>query len=55
MPFELYTKIIDLFIKYYKKKDLKVDVACVIVNALIPICKDIENGKYDIKKEQQCS
>ena len=53
MPFELYTKIIDLFIKYYKKRDLTADAACAIVNALIPICKDIEKGKYDIKKEQQ--
>ena len=51
MPFELYTEIIDLFIKYYKKKNLKVDLACDITNALIPICKDIENGKYDIKKD----
>ena len=49
MPFELYTEIIDLFIKQYKKRNLKADLVCDIINVLVPICKDIESGKYDIK------
>ena len=53
MPFELYTEIIDSFIKCYKKRNLKATLVFDITNALIPICKDIEKGKYDMQKEQQ--
>lgn len=51
MPFKLYVKLIDVFIKFYHDKQLNSDMAVAIANALIPICNDIENGKYDLKRD----
>ena len=56
MPIDLYLKISKVLLDFYckdRRKDLSSDLCVDFINALIPICKDIENGKYDIKKEQQ--
>ena len=58
MPIELYLKISKLLLDFYvkdRRKNLSSRLCESIINALSPICQDIEDGKYDIKptKEQQ--
>ncbi len=53
MPVELYIKLSNVFIDYYRNhKNLSADLACDLMAALIPICKKIEQGKYDIKDKK---
>lgn len=50
MPIELYIKLSDVFIDYYRNHNkLSSDLAFDLMKALTPICKKIEQGKYDIK------
>lgn len=49
MPIELCLDVLKAFQKQYRNKEFTADLAVSITNALIPICNDIENGKYDLK------
>lgn len=52
MPVELYLKITNAFIKYYRNHKLSSKLCCDVINALIPICKKAEAGEYDMKKPE---
>lgn len=49
MPIELCLTILKAIQQHYKGCNLKAELAAEITQKLIPICNDIENGKYDIK------
>ena len=48
MPIELCLTILKAIQSHYKERNLKAELAAEITQKLIPICNDIENGKYDI-------
>lgn len=52
MPIELYLKIMDIFIKYYKEPEMGSRLAVDIQRALCPICKKIEKGDYDLEGDE---
>lgn len=52
MDTDLFLKIITIFIKHYNKCRFTSDLPSAIIEALAPICSDIETGKYDIKKDK---
>lgn len=52
MPIELYLKISKVLLDFYvkdRRKNLSSKVCEDLINALLPICQKIEDGKYDIK------
>lgn len=56
MPIELYLKISKVLLDFYvkdRRKNLSSKVCEDLINALLPICQDIEDGKYDIKPTEQ--
>lgn len=53
MPVELYLKMTNMLLKYYKGRKLSSNLCSDFVNAMIPICAKIEAGEYDYKKEEQ--
>lgn len=49
MPVNLYLKIVNVFLGYYKNRKLSSDLCSDIIVALGPICEKIEKGEYDMK------
>lgn len=52
MPIELCLTILKAIQSHYKERNLKAELAAEITQKLIPICNDIESGKYDIGGEE---
>ena len=53
MPVELYLQISKVFINFYKShRNMSARLCCDLISALVPICKQIEEGVYDIKDEK---
>lgn len=55
MPIELYLKISKVLLDHYDrhgKHNLSAKLCEDVINALLPICQDIVDGKYDIKPKE---
>ncbi len=53
MPVELYLQVSKVFINFYKShRSMSARLCCDLTAALVPICKKIDDGEYDIKDEK---
>lgn len=51
MPVDLYLKLSNVILKYYRGHTLSSNLCQDFINVMIPICQKIEKGEYDMKKD----
>ena len=51
MPVELYLKLSNVILKYYRGHKLSSKLCEDFINVMCPICEKIENGEYDMEKD----